>query len=333
MKIMLSLTFVTLYSVGIRLFFGFFNGFMSIMSITFLMFLPCLIGFLTVFFMPTEKVKQRHQAFLWPILTSVIILGFTMIFGIEGAICWVMMFPIFAVLAGIGGIIAFEMKKKKNGKKEEKELSDKINDSLNISFAIFIPLVFGFLEGEKTLIPETLTVKEELVFKSSPEVVWTELLALNQTNTTEKESFFIDLMGFPKHLNSSLNSQEVGGKRICNYERGLYFIETIQELKPHKKLVWKIDTEPLKIPASVMDEHILIGGKYFDIYQDTYEIEVVSKNEVRVTLACKFYINTPFNWYSQLWAKFLLGEVLQSELQSLRDKTKEEFLPNNSPRD
>ncbi len=40
----------------------------------------------------------------------------------------------------------------------------------------------------------------------------------------------------------------------------------------------------------------------------------ISDNSCRLTLSSQFYINTPFNWYASIWAKYLMNDILESEL-------------------
>jgi len=102
------------------------------------------------------------------------------------------------------------------------------------------------------------------------------------------------------------------------YERGLYFEEIIIEYDEGRKLVFEVNTDPLKIPPTVMDEHILIGGRHLDILEDTYELEELKDGRVKVSLSSRFYINTPFNWYSEWWANYLLSDALEHELLKLQ---------------
>ena len=69
-----------------------------------------------------------------------------------------------------------------------------------------------------------------------------------------------------------------------------------------------------------MDEHIVIGGKHVDILQDIYKLEKLSDTSCRLTLSSRFYINTPFNWYASIWAKYLMADILQSEINLINER-------------
>ena len=122
------------------------------------------------------------------------------------------------------------------------------------------------------------------------------------------------VIGFPRHVKTTLDTLAVGGKRTAYYEKGLYFNETISRYEPGKLLVLDIKTDPTKIPPTVMDEHIIIGGKHVDLVQDVYLLEQLSDGNCQLCLSSHFFINTAFNWYTGIWANYLMGDILSGEL-------------------
>ena len=112
MKTLLAFSLATVYGLSIRLLYGVFDDFLQVMSITFLCLVPVLIGFVTVFFV-RKQVKRYGAAFFLPWLTSLVLLLITMLFNIEGFICWLMVFPLFAILASVGGCAMFYFIQKK----------------------------------------------------------------------------------------------------------------------------------------------------------------------------------------------------------------------------
>lgn len=316
MKLLFAVTFASLYGLSIRLLFGIFDGIMGIMSVTFLIVIPVIIGFLTVFFVQKEKVKSYGKAFLIPWISSIVILIITILLSIEGTICWIMLFPLFGILAGFGGMIAYEIKKRRSTNPEDKE--DVKSTTLSVSFAFFIPVLLGYLEGEKTLFPQILTVQKEIIIEDTSAAVWKQLVSTNDIVTDKKESLLLEILGFPKHMNTTLDTAAVGGKRMAHYEKGLFFEETITQYEEAKKLVLEVHADPKKIPPTVMDEHILIGGKHLDILEDTYLLNTLDNGNTQLLLSSRFYINTPFNWYARIWAKSLMKSILEGELKRIK---------------
>lgn len=328
MKSILAISIATIYGLSVRLMFTLLDSFMGVMSVTFLIFLPMIIGFLTVYLLPKESTKSSAIAFWQPWLTSLFILIITVIAGIEGTICWIMIYPLFAVLAGIGGIIAFNIKQNKpledngNDENDENNENEKPNkpNIMIIFFILLLPTTFGFIEGEKTLVNKELILSKEIIINASAKEVWRELTQINDINNNQNKGGFTSFIGFPKHLKTTLDTIAIGGKRLAVYEKGLFFEETISALIPQKLMKLSIHVDPTKIPATVLDEHIVIGGKHVNIYEDTYQLEELPNNKTKLILSSKFSINTPFNWYAGIWAKFLMADILENELALINER-------------
>lgn len=318
MKSIFAISFAVIYGITLRIVYGFFSEVLQIMSVCFLVLSPVIIGFLTVFFWPKKYYLNVGQAFFLPWLTSLAILIITIAISLEGTICWMMIYPFFSVAAGVGGIIGRRYRKPNPDDKIEFDFEK--NDTLKISFILFIPLIAGLIEGDKTSGREDIIVSQTVTIDAPVDRVWHELTNINEISVREKEHSLSSMMGFPKHINTTLDSLHIGGNRKATYERGLYFDETITQFEREKLLVLDVKTNPKNIPPTVMDEHILIGGKHLDILQDTYTFEKVSDSSCKVTLSSHFYINTPINWYAGLWAKYMMKDILQEEINLIKNR-------------
>lgn len=314
MRTLISVSLATIYGLMLRALFGFMNNLLEVMSISFIILAPFIIGALTIYLIPKEKTTTMTGAFFKPWLTTLAILFFTLVLHMEGAICWFMIYPLFSILAGIGGIIIFRIRKQNKNDWED-------NNTLDVSFVLLIPVLIGFLEGDSTLRPVYYTVEENLEIEASTEKVWHAITNINKISNDETEFSFSSFIGFPSHIETQLDTLAIGGKRKAIFERGLYFDETICQFEVEKLLVLDIKTDPYNIPPTVMDEHILIGGKHIDILQDIYKLEKISPSKTRLTLSSKFFINTPFNWYAGMWAKFLMKDILKGQLNLINKRS------------
>ncbi|MES2774080.1 MAG: hypothetical protein V4722_07840 [Bacteroidota bacterium] len=316
MKLLPGVFIATIYGLTLRLMYGLLNNVMAIMSVSFLVFSPLVIGFLTVLLVPKKYITSGVGAFFTPWLTAMTLLIVTIMLDVEGAICWVMIYPLFSVLAGIGGLIAYHIKKDKSGAGDWEK-----PDTFKVSLLVFVPLFIGVAEGDRTLSRQDFKISQTIVIPSSANEVWNQLTHINEIAHKENTASFSALMGFPKHLRTTLDTVCVGAKRMAIYEKGLFFEETITQFEPSKLLILDIKTDPANIPPTVMDEHILIGGKHVDILQDRYKIEKITDHSCRLTLSTHFYINTPFNWYAGIWARLLMNDILRGELTLIASRS------------
>lgn len=323
MKLLPAILFTTLYGLSVRLLYGAFDGILGIMSLSFLLLVPFVIGYLTVILMPYKKTSTSTGAFFRPWLTCLVLLFVTILLSVEGAICWVMIFPIFATFAGIGGIVAHNRQKRLYDVDDEMDIDKKDweqQSGLQISLLVLLPLVVGFVEGDRVLTPKVMAISKTITIHASAEKVWQQLVAKDAVQQNKKQVSFASILGFPHHLRTTLNESAVGGKRLAMYEKGLTFQETITAYQPQQKLVLRIDTDPSTISPDVLDEHIVIGGKHVDILEDVYELAATTNGDSRLTLSSTFYINTPFNWYAGVWAHFLMSDILKTELLSIEQR-------------
>lgn len=321
MKLVLSTTLAAVYGISLRFLFASFGDSMVIMSITFFFLVPFLVGYLTILLIPYKETHTQTGAFFKPSITCLFILTITMFFKIEGAVCWLMAFPIFALIGGCGGLVAFHRKKRRFKKKYdfdfEKNTLDK-PDKLTVSLLFFIPIFAGLVEGKRTTTFEYISVEKQVEIQASPDAVWSTLTSTRQTIIPAKRWSFCGMIGFPRHKCTTLDTVATGGHRTATYEKGLTFFETITQLEPGRHLDLDITTDPATISKAVMDEHIVIGGEHIRMQGDTYTLQPLPNGNTRLSLTSRFSINTPFNWYAGIWAKGLMSDVLTEELQFLK---------------
>jgi len=323
MKLLISVTLAATYGITMRLLFVSFGNDLSVMSLSFFVIIPFIIGYLTILLIPYREQHTMTGAFFTPWLTCLVILCITSLTGMEGMICWAMAFPLFGIVAGCGGMLALSRKRRRARKDVEWDF-DKDDTgqpgSLKVSLLFFIPLFAGLLEGNRITAFEELTIEKHVDIAAAPQDVWKALTTAHQSVLHSSHPTLCTLMGFPRHLNTTLDTLAVNGHRTAAYEKGLTFDETICRLEPARRLEVTITNDPAKISKAVMDEHIVIGGEHIRMQGDRYALEPIPGGKTRLSLVSRFSINTPFNWYAGLWAKWLMSDVIREELNSVRQQ-------------
>lgn len=115
--------------------------------------------------------------------------------------------------------------------------------------------------------------------------------------------------------------------RIAEFDRGLYFTETVTEWDPKKSFTFTIDADPNSIPLTALDEHVTVGSKYFDVLEGKYELEPVEGGVV-LHLTSKFVMSTSFNFYSRIWCKAIMKDIQDNILHVIKRRC--EGTTNNS---
>ncbi len=119
----------------------------------------------------------------------------------------------------------------------------------------------------------------------------------------------------PRPVEAVLNYEGVGAWREARFSKGLVFHETVLEYIPQQKMVFSIKAYPYEIPSATMDNHIIIGGKYFDVLNGTYELQKLNNKTYRLHLYSHFKLTTTFNFYASWWAKWIMEDIQNNILQ------------------
>jgi hypothetical protein len=303
----------TLYAVVLRLLFGIkdWNGIFSVMSTTFLFFLPSIIGALTVYLSDKDKVEKITYRFFAPWIPIFLFLAITLLLAIEGWACWLMILPVFLIAASIGGLIGGYLKLKKR------------NHRLNVSVLVFLPFLISPIEQLIEKIPGTYDAYTYIDINSNADKIWNNVTRVKTIEKQDDTGYLTEFLGFPRPLKAELNFKGVGAYREAIFTNGLIFRETVKEYEENKKMVFSIRANTYEIPSTTLDEHILIGGKYFDVLDGTYELEKLEKNKYRLHLYSKFKMNTNFNFYAGWWGKIIM-ENIQNNILRIEKKRAEE---------
>ena len=221
-----------------------------------------------------------------------------------------MMLPLFLILAGLGGLTAgyFRLKKSK-----------KI-DRLQISIAFILPLILSPIEH--TIGPQLSIFKAEtsIIIEAPLDVIWSNVTRVKTITATEDKGTINKWLGIPRPIKAELNFEGIHAERKAIFTGGLIFTEIVTAYKHQELMEFSIEPNTGEIPSTTFDEHILIGGKYFDVLKGTYAIERVNENEVKLKLWSEFEVNTTFNFYSGLWAKWIMSDIQNNILTVIKTR-------------
>ncbi|MEW7279322.1 hypothetical protein ABW636_12075 [Aquimarina sp. 2201CG1-2-11] len=312
-NILIAALIPTLYAIILRLTFGIKDWYelFSVMSVTFLFLLPTIVGALTVYFLDKDKVKKLGYRILFPWIPVILFLIITLIFAIEGWACWLMILPVFLIAASIGGLVGGYLKLKKR------------NDRLNISVLMLLPFLLSPIEQLIEKIPGTYTANTHIDINASADKIWENVTRVKTIEENEDTGYLTSFLGFPRPLRAELNFNGVGAYREAIFTNGLIFRETVTEYEEKKKMVFSIKANTYEIPSTTLDEHILIGGAYFDVLKGTYELEKIDERKYRLHLYSKFKMNTTFNFYAGWWGKLIMKDI-QNNILKVEKKRAEE---------
>jgi hypothetical protein len=303
----------TIYAIVLRLFFGIeaWNDLFSVMSVSFLFCLPTIVGALTVYFSSEENARKFRYKFFVPWIPILFFFFITLAASWEGWACWLMILPLFLIAASIGGLIGAYLKLKKKNRSY-------------LSLLVLLPIFIAPVERFVGAIPGTYKAYTYIDITAPKEKIWRNVTRVREIKEGQDKGWLTKLLGFPRPVKAELNFEGVGAYREAEFTRGLVFHEIVSEYIDKKKMVFSIQAHPYEIPSATMDEHVVIGGQYFDVLNGTYELEKLNERTFRLHLYSHFKLTTTFNFYASWWAKWIMKDIQNNILQVVRQRAERE---------
>jgi hypothetical protein len=308
----LSLSLGVVYGVFARIAFATHAGsrdWFGVMSASFLFGVPFIIGVVFALRYPFDFPLRWTRAVGGAIACSLLALGATMLLALEGLICVVVVAPVFIVMAGLGGLVGWGihavMERRRGGSR-----------GVMLSVAGLLPFLLSPIEHAAAPPVSVREVHNEIRIHASPDVVWQNIASVRAIRRDELPFAFSHVMGLPRPIEATLSHEGVGGVRVATFERGLSFHEAVSVWEPGRRLAFSI--RPESVPSVALDEHVAVGGPYFDVLEGTYTLDVVGPHEVVLHLSSRQRLSTRFNRYASLWSDFVMYDLQRAILDVIR---------------
>ncbi len=291
----------------------------EIMTISFIFLVPLAIGYLSVWYSPEEWRAKWWYALLLPWLAGALFLCGALLTNFEGLICVVFISPVVALIGSVGGLCA------RFFARYTSRTSASQSSLLLACFALF---PFAFLPLEHTISGAAgtgtiKTVHSQIRIHAPKAVVWRNITRVPAIQIHEQTPSFFHAIGFPKPIEATLSHEGIGGVRNARFEKSVVFTETITEWQEQERLSFSIKANTDSIPPSSLDEHVTIGGKYFDILNGTYRIEEQG-SDVVLHLSSEQRLSTTFNVYAGLWTGAIMQDIQSNILNVIQRRCETE---------
>ncbi len=303
-----------LYGLIARAVFGFGNQdnhFFEEMSMAFIFGVPVALGFITIWFGPEEDKARLGRCLIRPWVTALLYLGCALALVWEGIICVVILLPLILILSSFGGLLA--------GIAHRIFKAD-IGRNYCVIAVVLFPFLASPLEQLRSANSEIRTVNTQIRIHASVAAVWNQIKTVPLISEREQSFSFSHLMGFPRPLEAKLVGEGVGAVRYATFEHGVLFVETISEWDEPHRLSFSIRADTAHIPPTTFDEHVTIGGKYFDVLRGSYRIEPVGGGDVILYLTSQQRLSTRFNFYTHFWTGYLMADLQNYILQIIKKR-------------
>ena len=294
------------YGVVARLAFGLdaTGEWFGIMTLAFIFVVPLALGALTVLWHETEPAWPR--ALFVPWLPTLLAIAASLVLAWEGLICAVVWIPAALIASTVGGLI---------GKLVFR--SGRSPRTMALALAA-LPVVFAPMETQFAEPVHLRTVHDAIEIEASPAAVWRQIREVAPIGADELDGSLAYRIGFPRPIDARLVGEGVGSVRHATFEGGVTFVERVTEWEENAALGFTIDASA--VPSTTFDQHVAVGGRYFDVLTGRYVIEAVGPGRVVLHLTSEQRLSTRFNGYTQLWTDRFMSDVQSTILRVIRDR-------------
>ena len=247
-------------------------------------------------------------------LTGVSLLGFVLAAYLllnEGMICIIMAIPLFLIFGLLAWVVIRILsylvpKSWRDGHK-------------SVAFVLLLPFVSGVIEAPAEPPVKTREYARSIVVDTTPDKLWNQIKDSTNIQPGELRDGFAYRIGMPYPIEALTPEPWVGGKRQIRLTRGVKFEEEITAWEPTRHLAWRYLFKPDSFPPGSLDDHIVLGGAYFDIEHTSYTLTPVPSanggRATRLTLHIRARLSTNFNWYAAWWSDFMIGNTAETLLK------------------
>lgn len=290
------------YGVFARVAFGTQSGrdVFAVMTLSFIFGVPVVLGFITVWFGEYREQYGWARRVLTPWVSSLACLGCCLMLAWEGLICIWLWLPLVLILSSLGGLLAGLLRllfPSGRGK------------TYCLGVVALTPFLAAPLESLRTRASEVRTVHTAIEIRASPGVVWQQIKSVPRIAASEQSFSVSHLLGFPYPIEAILEGEGVGAVRYARFDGDVLFVERVTAWEEGKGLSFTIHADSKNIPPTTFDEHVTIGGRYFDVLTGTYAIESLETDRVVLHLSSEQRLTTGFNFYSHLWTEALMADL------------------------
>jgi hypothetical protein len=268
---------------------------LHVMYSSFILCAPLAVGAVTVYV--AERARRRSWAYyIWvPVLANLLFVAGTMAIMIEGLICAVIVLPLFAFLGAVGGLLMGVICRVSRWPRHAA-----------YGF-IAMPLVLGAVPPGEPAERYMVVTERTVLIPASPAVIWHQLLDARDIRPDEVGQAWMYRIGVPMPLSGVTHRTSGGLVRDVAMGKSIHFEQIATEWEPDRFVRWRYRFAADSFPAGALDDHVKIGGQYFDMVDTEYLLTPKDKLNTQLTIRMRCRVSTHFNWYAKPVARLLIG--------------------------
>ena len=276
------------------------NAYAAMLS-SFIIGSPVLVGAVTVYLAELGRRRSWNYYFVAPMIATLLYVVGTLVALIEGWICAIIILPLFALVGGLAGLAMGAICRATNWPRRAV-----------VSCVAALPLLGGAVEQLLPSAERERTQLRELWVATPPQRVWRELVDVPPIGAHEIDAWMYRI-GVP--LPTSLHGELRQGEHLRHVSmgKGIHFEQVATEWRENSRVSWRHHFDADSFPPGALDDHVRIGGQYFDVGDTTFSL-LPERGGTRLKIQMRYRVSTHFNWYAGPVADFLVGDFAEQVL-------------------
>lgn len=272
------------------------------MMAAFIWFAPVLVGATTVYV--AERFQRRSWSYyFWRAsLANVLFVLGTLLILIEGMICAIVILPLFGLIGGVAGVAMGAICRFTNWPRR------------TLYGVALLPLMLGAFE-QRIPLPQQIDIAERrLLVDASPEQIWRFLETARDIKPEEVGSAWLYRIGVPVPESGITEITSAGPVRHVHMGKSIHFDQIADIWELNRRVRWRYLFTEDSVPPGALDDHVRIGGTYFDLVDTEYEL-IPRESRTELVVRMRYRVSTHFNWYARPLAAALVGNFAETILE------------------
>jgi hypothetical protein len=102
--------------------------------------------------------------------------------------------------------------------------------------------------------------------------------------------------------------------------KNVYFDQVVAESRINEHVRWTYRFYDDSFPPNAFDDHVKIGGEYFDVLDTSYTLHPEGAH-TRLVLRFRYRLSTRFNWYAGPLLELLMSDLADTYLHLYRARS------------
>jgi hypothetical protein len=262
----------------------------------FIGFAPLAVGAVTVYVAELSERRSWRYYLFAGMLANVLFVMATMAMLIEGLICAILVLPLFAVYGALGAALMGAICRSTNWPRKPAAYS----------FAL-MPLLLAPVMPGGAGDPYVGVIERTVVVAADAPTIWRQLHDTRDIKPAEVGQAWMYRIGVPTPVSGVTRVTPEGLVREVRMGKGIHFSQHSTQWEANRYVRWTYRFSDDSFPPGALDDHVKIGGQYFDVIDTEYVLAPVGVKSTALTVRMHYRVSTRFNWYAKNLARALVG--------------------------